>query len=62
MSTYLDRVGQIGQIKSWNFAIRYSDTAAGLFLVLQMVLVAVAFGIPQQRLKLKELKRLLLPD
>jgi len=55
---YLDRVQKI---HSWNLAIRYSDTAAGLFLVLQMVLVVIAFGIADQSLRTNTLKRLLLP-
>lgn len=58
-SMYLDRVRQI---HSWNLAVRYSDTAAGLFLVLQMVIVVMAFGIADQSLRIETLKRLLLPD
>jgi membrane protease YdiL (CAAX protease family) len=58
-SMYLDRVQKI---HSWNLAVHYSDTAAGLFMVLQMVLVVIAFGIADQSLRANALRRLLLPD
>jgi len=56
---YLDRVRLI---HTWNLAIRYSDTAAGLFLVLQMVIVVVAFWVPRQSLRVATLKQLLRPN
>jgi membrane protease YdiL (CAAX protease family) len=57
-SAYSDR---IAQISTWNFAIHYSDTAAGLFLVLQMILVLVIFRIGRQKLSSEAMKQLLLP-
>lgn len=55
---YLDRVGEI---KTWNLVVHYSDTAAGLLLVLEMIIAAAVFGIPQQRMQFEALKRLLVP-
>lgn len=56
-TAYSDR---IAQISAWNLAIHYSDTAAGLFLVLQMILVFVAFSVGRQRLSSETMKQLLL--
>lgn len=57
-STYSDRIRQVG---TWNLAIHYSDTAAGLFLVLQMIVVLVVFGVGRQRLSSDVMKQLLRP-
>lgn len=59
-SAYSDKIAQTS-ISTWNLAIHYSDTAAGLFLVLQMIFVLVVFGVGRQRLGSEALKRLLLP-
>ena len=59
-SAYSDRIAQ-RSISTWNVAIHCSDTAAGLFLVLQMIFVLVVFGVGRQRLSSEALKRLLLP-
>jgi membrane protease YdiL (CAAX protease family) len=57
-SAYSDR---ITQISTWNFAVHYSDTAAGLFLVLQMMLVLAIFTVGRQKLSPEVMKQLLLP-
>jgi membrane protease YdiL (CAAX protease family) len=57
-STYSDRIAHISR---WNLAIHYSDTAAGLFLVLQMILVLVAFRVGRQRLSSEAMRQLLMP-
>ncbi len=58
-SMYLDRPQQI---HSWNLAVRYSDAAAGFFMVLQMIIVVIVFGIAEPSLRIEKLKRLLRID
>lgn len=57
-SAYLDRVQQI---HTWNLAIHYSEIAAGLFLILQMICAVIVFSVPRQSWSVYTLKQLLLP-
>jgi uncharacterized protein len=59
-SAYSDRIAQ-RSISTWNLAIHYSEISAGLFLVFQMLIVVVVFGVPQQSLRVETLKQLLQP-
>lgn len=61
VSGYLDKLALHGQITSWNRAIHYLDTAAALFLILQMLVVIILYWGGQGRLSARSLYFFLRP-
>ncbi len=60
-SQYLDNLVHTSQIAQWTRTIRYMDTAAAIFLVLQMIFVGVAYQLGHNTIELKALGRLQRP-
>jgi len=57
-SHYLDKIGHIA---TWNSAIHYFDTAAAVFLVIEMIVVFAAFRIGRHTINVDCVKKLVRP-
>jgi membrane protease YdiL (CAAX protease family) len=60
-SQYLDDLVHRGQIGQWTRTMRYLDTAAATFVILQMLFVGLAYRLGHNRVELKSLRLLQKP-